>query len=241
MGFSITWCAVREENADKVVQDLGLTPTGETEEMPESLICIGKLDTGWRVLSHNEYGCPYLQPQDLARLSIDHDLLLCLIEEHVMASSSEFWSKGKRHWRLSHEGEDGPRGLDVEGDPPENYAVIRKEMEALQLAEGGDDAGVDYLFEIPLEVAKSLVGFKHDEICAHLIGGRFEVMSRAAPNPRPLSRLFDRPLARAANARPRQGIRTTKSGGQCATVSPFRCNLRALWIAAGSFAATLRA
>jgi hypothetical protein len=98
MGFSITWCAVREEGADQFIQTLGLTPTGETEEFPESLICIGKLDTGWRVLSHNEYGCPYLQPQDLARLSIDHDLLLCLVEEHVMASSSEFWSKGKRQW-----------------------------------------------------------------------------------------------------------------------------------------------
>jgi hypothetical protein len=53
-------------------------------------------------------------------------------------------------------------------------------MEAVQLARGGDDAMVDYIFEIPLTVAKSLVGFKHDEICAHLIGGRFEVMSRTA-------------------------------------------------------------
>jgi hypothetical protein len=44
-------------------------------------------------------------------------------------------------------------------------------MEELQLAEGGDDAGVDYIFEIPLKVAQSLVGFKHDENCAHLIGG----------------------------------------------------------------------
>jgi hypothetical protein len=38
-------------------------------------------------------------------------------------------------------------------------------MRALQLAEGGDAAEVDYLFEIHLGVAKSLVGFQHDEIC----------------------------------------------------------------------------
>jgi hypothetical protein len=63
-------------------------------------------------------------------------------------------------------------------------------MEALQLAEGGDEAGVDYLFEIPLEITKSLVGFKHDEICPHLIGGRLEVMSRAAPTPGVFSRFF---------------------------------------------------
>jgi hypothetical protein len=65
-------------------------------------------------------------------------------------------------------------------------------MEDQQVAEGGEAAGVDYLFEIPLEVAKSLVGFKHDESCPHLIGGRFEVMSRIAPKPNPLSRLIGR-------------------------------------------------
>jgi hypothetical protein len=57
---------------------------------------------------------------------------------------------------------------------------------------GGDDAGVDYLFEIPLRVAKSLVGFKHDEMCPHLIGGRFAVMASVASTPGVLSRIFGR-------------------------------------------------
>jgi hypothetical protein len=63
MGFSISWCAVREENADQFVQKLGLLPTGETEEFPESLISTGKLDTGWRLIWHNKYGCPYEHEQ----------------------------------------------------------------------------------------------------------------------------------------------------------------------------------
>ena len=88
-----------------------------------------------------------------------------------MASSSQVWSGGKRKWWISHEGENGPKGLSVDGDPPEAFPSVRKEMEELQLAEGGDDAGVDYIFEIPLKVAQSLVGFKHDENCAHLVGG----------------------------------------------------------------------
>jgi hypothetical protein len=85
-----------------------------------------------------------------------------------MASSSELWSGGKRKWRLSHEGENGPKGLSVAGELPETLDTIQREMEDLQLAEGGDDADVDYIFEIPLKVAKELVGFKHDEDCAHL-------------------------------------------------------------------------
>ncbi len=46
MGFAITWCAVREEGADQFFRKLGLRPTGEMEDVPESLISDGKLDTG---------------------------------------------------------------------------------------------------------------------------------------------------------------------------------------------------
>ncbi len=192
MGFSISWCAVREEGADQFLQELGLSPTGETEEFPEALISTGKLDTGWRIIWHNEYGCPYLRPKDLASLSIDHEVLLCLVEEHVMASSSELWSGGKRTWWMSHEGVNRPKGLSVDGELPAPFPAVRKAMEELQLAEGGDDAGVDYIFDIPLKVAQALVGFKHDENCAHLIGGQYTVMSRVIPKTSLLSRLLKR-------------------------------------------------
>jgi hypothetical protein len=192
MGFSISWCAVREESADRFIQKLGLSPTGATEEFPDSLISTGKLATGWRVIWHNQYACPYFRLEDLALLSRDHDVLLCLVEEHVMASSAELWSSGKRKWWVSHEGGNGPKGLCIDGDLPQVFPAIRKEMEELQLAEGGADAAVDYIFEIPLKAAQSLVGFKHDEECAHLIGGRFMVMSSVAPRTSILSRLLKR-------------------------------------------------
>jgi hypothetical protein len=55
MGWAITWCAVREENAEQFLNQLRLSPTGETEEFPESLISMAKLDTGWRVIWYNKY------------------------------------------------------------------------------------------------------------------------------------------------------------------------------------------
>ena len=119
MGFSVTWCAVRDGNTQMVLDQLGLSPTGETEEVPESLISTAKLDTGWRIIWYNEYECPFLRPQDLGVISNDQEVLLCLVEEHVMASSSELWRGGKRKWWISHEGEDGPKGLAAEGDLPE--------------------------------------------------------------------------------------------------------------------------
>jgi hypothetical protein len=51
-------------------------------------------------------------------------------------------------------------------------------MEKLQRDKGGDEADVDYVFEIPLQVARFIVGFKHDEDNTHVIGNRFEVMTR---------------------------------------------------------------
>ena len=192
MGFSITWCAVREEKSEQFLQRLGLAPTGEVEEFPESLIATARLDTGWRVVWYNKYACPFLRPEGLDSISLDQDVLLCLVEEHVMASSSEMWSDGKRKWWLSHEGEDGPKVLSTDGELPECFPAIRKAMEQAQLAAGGDEADVDYIFEIPLRVAQSLVGFKHDEDCAHLLDKKFSVMSRTTAPPAKglLRRLF---------------------------------------------------
>ena len=192
MGFAITWCAVREEGAQKFLEHLELAPTGEREGIPESLISAAKLDTGWRVVWYNEYGCPFLGPEQLGALSKEQDVLVCLVEEHVMASSAEFWSGGTRRWRIAHEGENGPKGVSVDGDPPERFSSIRSEMEGAQRAHGGDDADVDYIFEIPLKVAQSVVGFKHDEDCPHMTEGQFVVLSKAAPRRGLLGKLFSK-------------------------------------------------
>ena len=65
-------------------------------------------------------------------------------------------------------------------------------MEKAQLAEGGEKADVDYIFEIPLKVAQSLVGFKHDEDSPHMLENQFTVLSRPAEKRGLLGRLFGR-------------------------------------------------
>jgi len=95
-----------------------------------------------------------------------------------MSSSSELWSDGSQKWWISHEGIAGPKGLDFLGSPPDVFQGVRAEIEETQKKEGGDQADVDYIFEIPLLVAKSITGFKHDEICSHVIGDEFKIMTR---------------------------------------------------------------
>jgi hypothetical protein len=177
MGYSITWCAVREEAADQLLSHFGLMASGKTEEDPESSFSTARLGTGWRLIWSNEYACPLLTKK-IADYSGGQDVLLCQIEEHVMASSAELWSGRSRRWWVSHEGENGPKGLDTEGELPECFASIRNEMENAQRAEGGEDADVDFIFEIPLKIAQSLVGFKHDENYGSVVNGSFMVLSK---------------------------------------------------------------
>jgi len=70
------------------------------------------------------------------------------------------------------------------------FASIRKEMEQSQAAAGGDNARVDSIFEIPLKVAQSIVGFKHDEVCSHLVDDQYVVLSRPATGGGFFGRLF---------------------------------------------------
>jgi hypothetical protein len=93
-----------------------------------------------------------------------------------MASSAELWSHGERVWWISHEGEDGPDHLETDGQLSSSFDAIKSEMEAAQLSEDDDQACVGYLFEIPLQVDNSIVGFKHDEECPHISAERFVVL-----------------------------------------------------------------
>lgn len=107
-----------------------------------------------------------------------------------MASSSELWSRGSRTWWISHEGIDGPKGLDFSGALPNEFQQIKSQMESAQKQEGGEKAHVDYLFDIPLLVAKSITGFKHDEVCPHLVGNEFKIMKKEFQQGGLISRLF---------------------------------------------------
>jgi hypothetical protein len=189
MGYAITWCAVREEAADQLLSHLGLSATGKTEEVPASHFSTAKLKTDWRLIWSNTYACPILTKR-LPAFAGGHEVVLCQIEEHVMASSAEVWIGGDRKWWVSHEGEDGPKSLETQGELPQCFASIRENMEDAQRAEGGDAGEVDFIFEIPLKVAQALVGFKHDENYESVVEGNFVVLSGGKSETRFFSRLF---------------------------------------------------
>ena len=192
MGYSISWFAVPETHADSFFQKLSLVRTGETEEYPNSMISSARLDTGWRMLWYDKTVCPFLEDETLSQLSHHHDIIACTVEEHCMDSTATLWQSGLRTWSIHHNGNDGPKELGIAGTLPGCFDSIRSELERKQTEDGGMDAEVDHLFDIPLAVARHIVGFKHDEESPYILDGVFHVLARgsAIANPSLLKRGF---------------------------------------------------
>jgi hypothetical protein len=97
----------------------------------------------------------------LQRLSRGCELIGAQVEEHVMASASFFYRDGTQQWNITHESERGRENLETEGTLPPEFSDAKAAGLKLQ-AEKGEEEGVDYIFDVPLEVAERVCGYRHD-------------------------------------------------------------------------------
>ena len=102
-------------------------------------------------------------------------VIACRIEEHVMFSSAEFWEQGEKLWRVEHDAQQGKRHLNLEGLHPASYPEVLQQAKEEQDAEDLGPKEVDFYFEVPLQTANQIVGFKHDEENSDLDQDQFEV------------------------------------------------------------------
>ena len=88
-------------------------------------------------------------------------------------------------WSVIHDCQKGKRHLDVQGEPPPEFTAIRDALLSKS------KPGVDYIFDIPVETAKSVTGYRHDEDVPGLSGDIFEVLENVPSQKPPLfKRLF---------------------------------------------------
>jgi hypothetical protein len=163
MGYAVSWLAVKDAVSEQLLRDLGLMPTGESAHYGDALFTGRALSTGWFILFINECDHQFVQPRSLAFISKTSDVMACSIEEHVMWSTSELWHNGAQVWRVEHDAQKSMCHIRPSGLLPDGYSAIETEFTEKQKQAGGEGSDTDYFFEIPLQTARSVAGFKHDE------------------------------------------------------------------------------
>jgi hypothetical protein len=184
MGFSLSWAAVKGSTPAAVLEALALRGTGATEEIPESEITGAELPGGWYLIVSQRDCLDFINDKVLARLSSLGEVVTCFVEEHVMCSFAACWRGGQRVWSVYHDsgGRNGNSHLEIKGEPPPVFAGIRDKLTTQQEAAGGKKAGVDFIFDVPVEVARSVAGYRHDEDIPELSKLVFQVLARTQPH-----------------------------------------------------------
>ena len=179
MGYSISWIAVLDASPDQGREALGLRPTGKTGETLEYPVSGTALPSSYVVVL-SDMEDPLQTDASLKALSAGRSLIRCQVEEHVMYCSAEGWIDGERAWSVRHASDKGIYDLDAEGALPDGFEEIRAELVQEQDEEGGEDADVDMIFDIPMVLAQRITGFKHDEYDASAGPPVFEELVRSS-------------------------------------------------------------
>jgi hypothetical protein len=155
LGFRISWIAAQGPIAE-VLAALGADTTGATGEYFDFPLSLGELPNGWTIVwSEDE---TYFDPERSAEISRHLPILSCWVNETVMHSRVIRFEDGEQIWAVWHEGDEISDHIDHFGQPPEEMTALIADARVQQ----ANDEGVDYLFDVPLTVARNICGFKHD-------------------------------------------------------------------------------
>ncbi len=160
MGFRICYLAARLE-PEIFARSLGLQVTEQTDELPVDYWWAARLKNGWTILWAEDETFGASNRERIEQLSNEADIVHCEVNETVMWCSAEYWSDGQSKWKVTHRGDGADRfDLTADGDLPAEFAEIRQQHFQAQKDDGED---VDHVFEIPLDLARSIIDFRHEE------------------------------------------------------------------------------
>lgn len=178
MGNSLSWLAVKGKSPEAVLEELQLSSTGTPGEVCRSPLVAATSNAGWYLIVANRCEHHIISAPVVERLSASCDVVTCTVEEHVMFSEAIGWRHGRRLWSVTHRGEDDStkKTVSEKGTLPSEYFAIRDRFFRQQEAEDAADAEVDFIFEIPVVLAQTFAGYKHDEASPAFEVRGFEVL-----------------------------------------------------------------
>lgn len=162
MGLSASWVAIQKCSLSELLDHLDLVETGE-EMFPESAaFSWAEFPNQWAIVFSEDFdwGSP-ARVRELSRFGL---ALGCQFEDKVEMTSLLCAARDDQElWRVFHNNVKSIYRLDVTGEPPSALWEIRDRIFEEQDRDGGEKAGVDYVHEIPFELAKTVCGYRHDE------------------------------------------------------------------------------
>ncbi len=159
---SLAWVAVQGVAPDELLERAGFVDTGELDEYFEAGHTGGELPGGWYVIVTEQ--AELLEPAKLAVWSAGGRLVAAVVHEETETSLAMEWRDGKQLWSVFHDGSAEERQLAVEGALPDAFEQIRREMAELEAEVAAQGGEFDAAFEVPLDLAEDITGFRHDEI-----------------------------------------------------------------------------
>ena len=176
MGYSLSLLTIQSADPDAALSTLNIIRTGQSCEYACEQLTGYALPQGWYLVVANRCDHSFLRPDVLGTLSQGNRIVACSIEERVMFSSAEEWAAGTMAWWVAHSGEHDLTDLKVSGTLPPGFQSMADALVAKQELEGGKAAGVDHYFDIPLNAAKAITGFKHDEVAHGVDYAKFDLL-----------------------------------------------------------------
>jgi hypothetical protein len=175
MGFNMSWIFVDGIDAETLYKALDLAPTGDvpdeydlgTSRVP---LAGATVKSGWCAV-FAKYALVLdaatgTNPPRLANLPAKSRSIICVVLEGAMISYAGLWQGGRYTWQIRHDSSQGVEHLETSGDLPPAFAGLRdisisKRREREERRQRGE-LGVDYLFDVPIVMAATMTGYRHD-------------------------------------------------------------------------------
>jgi len=161
MGFDISWVGFNGISRADGLKRLGMIDTQRVDEANEAPFSLAQLPNNWLILFVNDF--EFASDARLARLSKDATVIGCKISEGIMYSDAALFHAGKRVWAISHFGGKDLYDLKIEGTLPPEIEQVRSRLMAEQKAQVQGSPPVDLVFDIPVEAARLVTSYRHDQ------------------------------------------------------------------------------
>lgn len=162
MGFALAWFAIQGVDRHEFLERAGFTDTGEADEYFDQDHSGGEIPGGWYVLMTSDL--ELADPARLAQWSVGGRLVAVVVHEDAASALATEWREGRQVWSVSHDGSSGGDELAVEGWLPDVFEELRHEAVAAQAGAKDEGGEVNFVFDIPLDLAAEITGFRHDEL-----------------------------------------------------------------------------